>query len=462
MASKITYKRLYERERKYRLILRIFSMMMIALIVLMVLHTDSRLREYEENQPARVVEAFILSLNEEDSSSLKALEDVPISSAPSAMTAKDYILSRTKNKSLAYNEILRPQEGLLFYEITSQGERILELTLKSRAPGKGEHYKRWEIESVKPVISSDSLALDFLSSVNSGNYEPLLQCVPPSLYPCETNADFLAYLNNTLCEKSLSVSAISGNSDMKADYLYTLDDAPFITVSFENSAEKGWHMKSADAHFLRPETYTVLCSSTSQVTVNGHPLPDGKYAVASEESTHALHLPEERKNPVDLSMRRYSISYAFSRPEFGLIRADGTHAELLEADTIFTEKPAALLPEFSDLENGIRNAANAIARFTVGKEKIETALRYVEFGSPAYRYLYEYDLWKSVNAGSASMDSFEITGMTKLADDCFAVDVSAVFKASYTQTNVIEYPLSYTFYYRDVKGKWLIYDFVSH
>ena len=70
-------------------------------------------------------------------------------------------------------------------------------------------------------------------------------------------------------------------------------------------------------------------------------------------------------------------------------------------------------------------------------------------------------MWKSLKAGSADMESFAITGMTKLGDNCVVAEISAMYRARYSDTNVIDYPLNYTLYLHTVKGKWLIYDFIS-
>ena len=67
-----------------------------------------------------------------------------------------------------------------------------------------------------------------------------------------------------------------------------------------------------------------------------------------------------------------------------------------------------------------------------------------------------------MKAGVTSMETYEIKNMTKLGDNCFVVEISGLFKAHYTQTNIIDYPLSYTLYYHTVDGSWFIYDFISN
>jgi len=455
MARKpITYERLIKRDRKHKTFRFFFTLVLLIAGILFIKHVDSRLGEYEIAQPSNVVKEFLSTFEEKG-----AFPSSPFVSEETIASLSAVFSGRT----LTFKEVIQPNKDELHYNLMAGSEVVALLKLKERLPVEGEHFNRWEIMSVDQVFSSERLALNLLKDFQNGDFSYILDNTDSSLYSAETVSDLSAYLLTATEGKDFSLSEGDASSEEK-EYIYLLDGQPIFTVFAKSDASNRnmWRFTGSEAHFIDPTVYIAAIPADLTLYVNNAPAQDS-WIKSTSQSAHASHVAEDVVNPVDLSIRHYEMPFAFTVPVFSLKDSLGNeHPFTLEGSQLIPASSAtSILPEFSFLEANIKDATEKIARFFVGKVDLGTILRYVERDSDAYAVFYEYDLWKSLNAGSTETESFEIKSMTKLGDNCFVVEIESLFRASYTANNVIHYPLNYTLYYHLKGERWIIYDFIS-
>jgi len=450
----ITYERLLKRDKKYRNFRFFFTVILITAGVLFIRHVDTRLAEYESSLPDQTVKTFIQAIENNDYTSVNhdAITEEAFSS----------LCSLAKNGTITFRKIIQPNVNEHHYQLQQNGNQIILLKLQIRPAMKDEHYDRWNINSVEFCASAEQTAADVLTAFENRDFSLIYESVDPGLYACETQSDFESFLYSAVDGKTFSLSESDTSTDTEKVFVYLLDGERFFTAKMQKNERNGnvWTVTSGEAHFINPVLYAAEIPSGAHLTVNGMPASD-VFKKGTVESIHASHMSQSVENPVNLSLTRYEFPFAFSTPTFSVTDENGEELSTTIVDNTLYAASNKILPEFSFIEESAEKAAEVIARFFVGKSKIGAALVYVEKDSPAHTILYEYSLWKSVNAGSAKMESFEVTGMTKLGDNCLAVEIHAMFHASYSTENVLDYPLNYTFYYHKVGTKWLIYDFVS-
>lgn len=460
MARKpVTYERLLKRDRKYKAIRFLFTIILLAAGVLFIRHADARLSEYEFNQPVNVMKRFLTSLK--DGSALKGVShslNEESSETLSSLTA----LSR--EQALTFKETIQSEKDEHHYKLFSGSETVATVVLKERKALAGENYSRWEVSGVELIVSAERVALDLLKTFQAKDFSYIVENTDPSLYPNETKEDLKNYLLSHSEGKAISLSEGDRSTDDRKEFIYLLDGEPFFTVFVEKDASQStlWRFSESEVHFIRYTRYTASIPAGTVLYVNGAPAPDS-WIKDTTKSAHADRVSSSVINPVDLSTLHYEIDFAFTAPAFSLKDSMGDDLSFSLDDTSLTysSHQAKIVPEFAFLEASILEATGKIANFFVGEAELRHVMKYVEKDSNAYAIIEEYNLWKSLNAGSTKMESCEISQMTKLGDNCFVVEVSGLFRAFYTTTNVIDYPLDYTLYYHLVDSNWLIYDFIS-
>lgn len=457
----ITYERLIRRDRKYKFLRFLFTLVLLFIGVRFMLHVEARLSEYEFNQPVNVIKRFLVTVEENASGASKSSLTLP--SVPK--DTLDSLTAFSKEQSLTYKEVKQAKSDEHHYNLLCGSEIIASIQLKERMPGPGETYSRWDIASIELIISCERLAVDLLNDLQSGDYSYILENTDLSSYPTETVSDLSKFISNAVSGRNFTLSESKSSSADEKEYIYLLDGEPFFTAYITKDSAKGsiWQFSGGKAHFINPVLYTAKIPAGLTLYVNNNRAPD-EWISNTSESEHASRVADNVVNPVDLSFKHYEIPFAFSVPEFSLKDSLGNDHPFTLQDTelLPCSTESVLLPEFSHLEEDIREAVENIANFFVGRVELGRIQKYVEKNSKAYDVFFEYIKWRSMKAGVTSMETYEIKNMTKLGDNCFVVEISGLFKAHYTQTNIIDYPLSYTLYYHTVDGSWFIYDFISN
>lgn len=461
MAKKpITYERLIKRDRKYKFMRFLFTLMLLFAGVLFIRHVDARLAEYEITQPVNVLKSFLLSLdqNTDEASSYELSSSVVTQETLNALS------SFAEEQPLDFKEVVQPKNDEHHYNLLSGNEVVALVQMKERLPGLNEHYNRWDISSIELIVTPERLALKLLKDLQSNNFSYIVENTDPALYPSETDSDLNDYLIGITEDKEISLSEGEFISADEKEYIYLLDGEPFFSISEKKDAGTNlWHIAGSQAHFIKTTIYTATIPAHLTLYVNEKTALES-WISGTSESKHASRVASDVINPVDLSIRHYEIPFTFSVPEFSVKDSLGNdHPFTLQGtELVTTSNDSRLLPEFSSLEPSIKEATEKIADFFVGQAELGHLLKFVERDSAAYDVFFEYIKWNSLKAGITDMESCEIKSMTKLGDNCFVVDVSGLFKAHYTATNIIDYPLNYTLYYHTINGVWYIYDFINN
>ena len=450
MARKaITYERLLKRENKYKSFRFFFTILLILAGVLFIRHVDLRLQEYEYNQPVNVVERF--------------LSDIEAGKAYEKFSEEVNALSElSKETPLSYREMVQSKSEEMQYYLLSGSEKVASVTLAKRDPAAGENYSRWNISGVEMIVSPERLAMDLLKKMQSQDFSYVVENADPSLYPAETKEDLKKHILSITKDGELTLAEGEAPGTNQKNFMYLLNGEPFfeITLKVNISNANVWNFAGGVPHFIHTAVYEADIPANGNLYVNGEKASD-EWIKNTYESEHASRVAEDVVNPVDLTIRHYEIPFAFTSPEFTVKDENGEEIPFTMNEKKLSVPPSSSLAEFEFLTQTLEDATERIAEFFVGKTEIKNVTRYVEYSSSAYKVMYEYNLWKSLKAGSAKMETFEIKSMTKLGDNCVVAEISAMYKAYYSDKNIIDYPLNYTLYMHPVKDRWLVYDFIS-
>ncbi|MBR3928522.1 MAG: hypothetical protein IKJ65_05905 [Clostridia bacterium] len=459
MARKnITYERLLRRDRGYKFYRFFLTIVLILAGIVFIRHVDSRLSEYEHNQPVNVIKRFIAHI-EADAQS-QSDEFASADEAFSAVLAS--IKAISNESSLSYRKISQSLIEEHHYHILAENEKIARVELKKQPLSKGENFNRWSVSSLSLVVSPERIAMNHLKNFQNGDFSFIIENTDALLYPAETKSDLQNYLLTSVKTDELTLTEGGASTEGQKTFMYLLGEETFFEISLKANSENAdiWDLESCVPHFINATVYEADIPANATLYVNEAAALD-TWIKSTYQSEHASRVCEDVQNPVDLTYKHYEIPFAFSEPNFSVKLDNGESVPFTLTDHKLSISSPAILPEFSFLEPTLKEATERIAKFFVGKTEIGNLTKYVEYRSSAYLVLYEYNLWKSLKAGSADMESFAITGMTKLGDNCVVAEISAMYRARYSDTNVIDYPLNYTLYLHTVKGKWLIYDFIS-
>lgn len=272
----------------------------------------------------------------------------------------------------------------------------------------------------------------------------------------------LEYGAVTACNLDGGTSSVMYYRDNRVSTIRNISFSRSVPTAFLVMPEN-----AENASSVIPETVTPSVSFYAHVPsgwtllLNGEAVPEEYLTDRAIPSAHTEHIHKDVQNPVHAFYDVYAFPEDFSPEGVQLLNEKGEQMPFSTEGNLLLPSKDVSGGEYAVLKDTTLSTAKTFADFFVGKEKLDRALRNVEWKSSAYQILYEYDLWKSAKAGSSEMKSLAITGYTPLGDLCVAIEVKGVYRASYSTENVLEYPLDYTFYYRKVQDKWKIYDFVS-
>lgn len=305
-----------------------------------------------------------------------------------------------------------------------------------------------------------------LADLNGGEWNWFLKDKALSPYAEETDEFYEANIHELELCTPFSVSArpaVAPDSRHKCYNLYADDTsiARLTLVISDKKAKYGfnqWEVESCPftAVFLHPTSYTVRAPETSQVVANGRILTE-EDAVETMINEHTSHLPEGAPSQNE---RVYRFTLTKGEPEILVTDINGRAQTLERSDNAFTaaRNLDEIPEEFSSLA---QNVIQGIAQYSAGLKDEGAATQYAEKNSPAAGYLHEYGHWKSQKASRGRFENYSCENYVRVDEHTFFLDVRIDFICTYNVKDDAPYYLSYTMYFSDRTGSWLLYDFVT-
>ena len=147
-AKQITYRRLYERSRRWKRGSFIFALVVIALLAVVWLVADSRLKEYEGSQSIYATRAYFEELKNGKLDGLYESEQAALSPAETKADYEAFALEAIKRGAVLDETPRQDGEGAEIYTVKLAGGGTVEFTLK--VDGATRHgYDVWKVDKVR-------------------------------------------------------------------------------------------------------------------------------------------------------------------------------------------------------------------------------------------------------------------------------------------------------------------------
>ena len=367
--------------------------------------------------------------------------------------------------------LLRESEEGRKYDILANGGLFATLTMAQ--DGKyGWRIDSFDLsESIRSAYAirlADNRATEILNLFINGSAAPIHACCVASGYPGEAEAQFAEHLARLSEGVTFTCSIYPESNAETRSYRIDGGETKFADFTLIRTRDASgmdcWAVSAFDMPVWQPYEAMVTAAVSSTVYMNGVAL-----TAADIIETYVPEGTDERvlaNYPDRVTMAVYRVRTAFDQPQLYAIDWDGKLQTLTEP-----ESRAFLFPAYrADAEfdqamyDWLAGFCETLGWLTMADKHMNSMRQYLEWGSPAWVFLANYDNhWIKVHYKDKNrFFDFEATDFVRYSDTMFSVDVKFALSVTYRQGQTEEtYRPEYRLFLEWQDDQWRIYAFSS-
>lgn len=279
--------------------------------------------------------------------------------------------------------------------------------------------------------------------------------------PYEGKEQFVSYMENKVCDATLTFKETSAGLSGDKKYFVLLGDEKIasFTLSGQTAAITDipdWELGSVELFFDRSETFYIQNVDGHTVEVNGVPLDDS-HVIQIATTAAAERLPI---GVTGTSTCTQEISDLMAVPTVTIFDKSGKSMEVsYDAEThTFTEQTEANTISDSEREAAL-NAAKTNCLFMIEKASKADIAKYFDTSSDVYSVIVNLgNLWVQDNNGYRFTKE-EVSDYARYSDDLFSAHVVLNLNVTRKDGTTKDFGYDQTLFFRKQDtGKWLVYD----
>ena len=296
-------------------------------------------------------------------------------------------------------------------------------------------------------------------------YDKLFDMQDIELSDFETKEHFIAYMEKQYGGKDIIYKESSAGLTDSKKYSVAADKvkfAEFTLLKKEDPAvpEDTWYLDSVSTHYQMTESVAVRLYTTSKLYVNGIE-PGESYITTDDITTESCKRVPEGVEGIKLC--EYKVEGMLLPPEVKVINRHGEESKLVydEKEDIFVEELAydSISEERKTL---VTDAAQTYAKYVTLDASLWNVGQYFDTNSDTYNNIRISETrWYTYHIRFEFKD-VEVKEYYVYDENTFSVRYSCNHYVYRTQTEEFLFPLDLTLYFKNINGKYLVYDMISN
>ena len=295
-----------------------------------------------------------------------------------------------------------------------------------------------------------------------GNGKTLAALFSAQISEYETEGTVAAYLSTIIDGNSFTLQHSSSGMSDEEKYVVSVDNLRFAEFYISKNGEKTKHgfdiytvsKVSLNENLLN--SYSIEIPVGYTVNINGA-VADKKYALGDKLQTESQNfMPDGVEG---LVYTTYTFPNMCTAPEFTVLDTTGAETAVSLTDSGVYRASAAynteLAAEYSDY---VIAATKAYACYMQKDASFSKVAGYIDPSSEFYAYVKGTPTWPVISHNSYAFEDAEVTEFYAYSDNVFSCRIKLTHVLKYSGLEDYRDHIDITWYFRNVNGKYLIYD----
>lgn len=306
----------------------------------------------------------------------------------------------------------------------------------------------------------------FNSNFADGNSETLAKLFTSQVSEYETEETIAAYLSAIISGKGFTLQHSSSGLSDEEKYVVSVDNLRFAEFYISKSGEKtehGFDIYSVSKVLLNDNllnSYSIEIPIGYTVNINGRSA-DAKYALVDKVETESQNFMPEGVEGIVYTT--YTFPNMCTAPTFTVLDGNGTETTvtlndngIYHADVVYNTELAAEYSEY------VIAATKAYACYMQKDASFSKVQGYIDPASEFYSYVRGTPTWPVITHNSYAFEDETVTEFYAYSDDVFSCRIKLTHVLKYSGLDDYRDSIDITWYFRNVNGKYLIYDSFTH
>lgn len=282
----------------------------------------------------------------------------------------------------------------------------------------------------------------------------------------ENKNHFVKYMEQQIAGKEITYKEISSGANNTKKYAVAADKvkfSEFVLVKNESpeTPEDTWELESITTiGYSMTESVAFKVYSDSKVFVNGTELADS-YITADGITTESCNRVPEGVSGITL--KEYKVEGLLLPPEFKTVNRHGNESSLL-----LDEKTGKYVEEITydtvsdDIKALATDAAQTYAKYITLDASLYNLSQYFDSTSQTYDNIRKSEIrWYTYHVGFEFKD-VELKEYYIYDENTFSIRYSSNHYVYRTRNEVHNFPLDLTLYFKNINGRFYVYDMISN
>ncbi|MBQ8836685.1 MAG: hypothetical protein IJ002_04160 [Clostridia bacterium] len=305
----------------------------------------------------------------------------------------------------------------------------------------------------------------FDSNFSNGNSETLAELFASQISEYETTESFATYLSTIINNGDFTLQHSSSGLSDKEKYVVSIDNLRFAEVYISKSGDKTKH--GFDTYTVSEvvfnsnllNTYSIEVPVGYTVNINGH-TADEKYALGDRIETESQSFMPEGVDGIIYTT--YTFSDMCTEPNFTVFNKNNTETTVVCEDGVYRAEvvyDTKLADEYSEY---VIEATKAYACYMQKDAAFGKVKGYIDPDSDFYAYVRGTPTWPVISHNGYAFEDAVVTEFYAYSDDVFSCRINLTHVLKYSGLEDYRDSIDITWYFRNVDGKYLIYDSFTH
>lgn len=281
----------------------------------------------------------------------------------------------------------------------------------------------------------------------------------------EDKNDFITYMEGLYGGKEIIYKEVSAGMDGIKKYSVAADKVKFGEFILNKNSqpatpEDTWYLDSVATPYYKNESVAVRIYKTSKLYVNDIELSDSYITKDGITTDSCKRLPEGLEG---IMLREYEVKDLLLAPTIKVINRFGK-----ESNLVLDEKTNMYVEEIvydtitDDIKKLATDAAQTYAKYVTLDASLANVANYFDKNSDTYNNIRISETrWYTYHIGYEFKD-VELNEYYIFGEDIFSIRYSCNHYVYRTRNEEHVFPLDLTLYFKNINGKYYVYDMVSN
>lgn len=281
----------------------------------------------------------------------------------------------------------------------------------------------------------------------------------------EDKSDFVSYMEKQYNGKEITYKEVSAGLGDNKKYVVAADNVKFAEFYLKKNEspetpEDTWELESVSTHYQKAESVHVKLFTTSKLYLNDIELGEAYMTEDKIQTETCTRVPEG----VDgIMYREFKVDGLLLPPVLKTVNRHGNESKLIyNEDKRMYEEEIVYDDISAEIRKRATDAAQTYAKYVTLDATLYNVSQYFDTTTDTYRNIMNSETrWYTYHIRYEFKD-VELKEYYIYDEDIFSIRYSCNHYVYRTQTDVFNFPLDLTLYFKNINGNFYVYDMISN